>query len=399
MNASTHPSTIYLDHAATTPLAPEVAAAMQAVLESAAPLGNPSSVHVAGRAAQQVIERSRRAVAALINAAPADLVFTSGATEADNLAVIGGARFRAHRGRHVITVATEHKAVLESAKALEGEGFTVTILLPEADGLLSIDALRDAFREDTQLVSVMHVNNETGVVQNIEAIGRLCRERDVLFHTDAAQSAGKLPLDVAALPVDLLSLTAHKFYGPQGIGALYVADRSGCGIKPLLHGGGQERFRRAGTEPVALIAGFARAAEIAAARMEQDAAHVGSLHAALWSRLQSVANIRRNGSSASSYPGILNVSVDDVEGESLMLAMEPLCVASGSACNAQSGEASAVLKALGASDLQAQGAIRFSFGRSTTTDEVEQAAEIYTDAVSRLRAIAAPATDLASARA
>lgn len=380
---------VYLDYAATTPLAPEVAEAMTSCLEDFGYLGNPSSVHVAGQRARAAIETARQQVAGLINAAPDELVFTSGATEADNLAIKGAARFRAHRGRHVVTVQTEHKAVLASALSLRNEGFDVTVLPTEPSGRVDPDRFASALRPDTVLASVMHVNNETGVIQDIEALGHACRDRGVLFHTDAAQSFGKLPVDVRALPVDLVSLSGHKCYGPQGIGALYVAERSGCGIKPLLHGGSQEKRRRAGTEPVALIQGFGVAAEVAAGRLHDDMEHVTELAARLWDGLRTTPGLRRNGVAEHSYPGILNVSVDDVEGESLMLELQPLCVASGSACNAQLSEPSFVLKAMGLSDLAAQGAIRFSFGRMTTPDDITLAAARHAAAVSRLRGLSA----------
>lgn len=380
-------SEIYLDYAATTPMDPAVLGKMQRIQQATGMYGNPSSLHLAGRRSHDLIEAARGQVAALINAPASGVVFTSGATEADNLAIKGAAGFRAHRGRHIVSMATEHKAVLESVQFLKEEGFEVTLLSPSDDGLLPLDDLAAAIREDTQLVSVMHVNNETGVVQDIAGIGALCRDRDVLFHCDAAQSAGKLPIDVSSLPIDLLSLTAHKVYGPQGVGALYVADRPGCGVSPLQHGGSQERRLRAGTEPVALIAGFGEAAAIAAARREDDLAHVSALCDRLWNGISGTSGLRRNGSRDKHYPGILNVSADGVEGESLMLALEPLCVASGSACNAQSGDASFVLKALGLSDLEAQSAIRFSFGRLTSEAEIEAAARIYTDAVATLRRI------------
>ena len=381
---------VYLDYAATTPLAPEVAEAMTSCVADFGYLGNPSSVHLAGRRARSAIEAARQQVAGLINAAPAEIVFTSGATEADNLAIKGAARFRAHRGRHVVTVQTEHKAVLASALSLRDEGFDVTVLPTESSGRVDPDAFVAALRPDTVLASVMHVNNETGVIQDIEALGLACRDRGVLFHTDAAQSCGKLPLDVRALPVDLVSLSGHKCYGPQGVGALYVAERSGCGVKPLLHGGSQEKRRRAGTEPVALIRGFGVAAEIAAGRLHDDMAHVTDLAARLWDGLRTTEGLQRNGTVEHGYPGILNVSVDDVEGESLMLELQPLCVASGSACNAQLSEPSFVLKAMGLSDLAAQGAIRFSFGRMTTAEDIAFAAARYSAAVARLRGISAP---------
>ena len=381
---------IYLDYAATTPTDPAVLDAMYKLEDAPGVLGNPSSLHRSGRRSYGVIEAARAEIAALLSAPAKGIIFTSGATESNNLAVKGAARFRAHRGRHLVTMATEHKAVLEPMQVLEAEGFEVTRLAPGADGVLPPQRLEAALREDTQLVSIMHVNNETGVVQDIAALGALCRKRDILFHTDAAQSAGKLPLDVTALPIDLLSLTAHKFYGPQGVGALYVADRPGCGVVPQQHGGSQERRIRAGTEPVVLIAGFGEAARIARRRQAKDLEDVAGLCERLWGGLSGIPGIRRNGSAERHYPGVLNVSADGVEGESLMLALEPLCVASGSACNAQSGDASAVLKALGLSDLEAQAAIRFSFGRWTTNDDIDAAAERYLDAVRHLRRIGHP---------
>lgn len=240
---------IYLDYAATTPLDPEVAAAMQACLDRRLP-GNASSSHSAGYAARALVERARRQLAELVHADPATLIWTSGATESDNLAIVGAARYRSHRGRHLITMRTEHKAVTDTFAALEREGYSVTWLEPDGDGLLPLADLEAALRDDTQLVSVMHVNNETGVIQDIGAIGEMCRRREVLFHCDAAQSVGKLPVDLGKLPVDLMSMTAHKMYGPQGIGALYVADRPRCRVFPLFHGGSQERRLRPGTLPL-----------------------------------------------------------------------------------------------------------------------------------------------------
>ncbi len=382
---------VYLDHAATTPVDAAVAEAMSRCLAAGAVYGNPSSIHAAGRRAYAAIEDAREAVARLLNAPPRCLIFTSGATEADNLALIGGARFRAHRGRHLITMTTEHKAVLGAAEALENEGFEVTRLSPDPDGVLRLDALADALRADTQIVSIMHVNNETGVMQDIAGIGALCREHDILFHTDAAQSVGKLPLDLETLPVDLLSLTAHKLHGPQGIGALYIADRPGCGVRPLFFGGAQERRLRPGTEPLAAIVGFGVAARLARQHMEADRRHRTALCDRLWAGLSDLPGIRRNGSGAAHFAGILNVSMAGIEGESLMLALEPLSVASGSACNSTSGEASFVLKALGLSDDEAQSAIRFSFGRGTTIEDVDVALECYRRAIAHLRRIAPPA--------
>jgi cysteine desulfurase len=378
---------VYLDNAATTPVDPAVADAMRSCLSERGAFANPASVHAAGRASRNLVEHARRQVAALLHTAPRTLIFTSGATESNNLAIAGAARLRAHRGRHLITMRTEHKAVTDCVAALEQQGFEVTWLEPDRHGLLPIDALEAAIRADTQLVSVMHVNNETGVIQDIRAIGACCRSRGVLFHCDAAQSAGKLPLDLAALPVDLLSLTAHKFHGPQGIGALYLADRPECHIQPLMHGGGQERRLRPGTLAVHQIAGFGRAAALAQERQSDDLAHLKRLNERLWSGIRGVPGVSRNGSEATAFPGILNVSVEGIEGESLMLALHPLCVSSGSACNSQSGESSYVLRALGLDDHLAQSAIRFSFGRFTRQSDIDAAVERYTAAVNRLRSI------------
>lgn len=377
---------VYLDNAATTRPDPAVVEAMRECLGRETP-GNPSSAHAAGRRARAAVEEARARLAELLNTEPGNLVWTSGATESDNLALLGAARLRAHRGRHLITMRTEHKAVADTFAALEREGFEVTWLAPDGDGLLSVDALEGAFRDDTQLVSVMHVNNETGVVQDIEAIGTRCRQRNVLFHCDAAQSAGKLSLDLAALPVDLLSVTAHKFHGPQGVGALYLAPRPECRILPILLGGGQERGLRPGTLPVHQVVGMGVAAALAKARMADDRARYAALNQRLWQGLARVPGVVRNGRAEHTFPGILNVSVAGVEGESLLLALAPLCVATGSACNAQSGEPSYVLRALGRSDALAQSAIRFSFGRETTPAEVDFAADRYAEAVAHLRGI------------
>lgn len=379
---------IYLDHAATTRPAPEVVAAMQDCLTDAERFANPSSIHRAGRAAARVEADARAQLAGLLNAPADTLVWTSGATEANNLAILGAARFRAHRGRHVITVRTEHKAVIDPFTALEKDGFDVTWLAPGADGLLSPDVLREALRDDTQLVSVMHVNNETGTVQDIASIGAICREHGALYHCDAAQSVGKLPIDVTALPVDLLSLSAHKFYGPQGIGALYIAERDGCGVQPILFGGGQQRRLRPGTLPTFLLAGAGAAARLAADRRADDLQHLATLRRRLWDGIRGLPGILENGNPDHQFPGILNVSADGVEGESLLLALEPLCVASGSACNSSSGEPSYVLRALGRTDRLAQAAIRFSFGRDTRLADIETARDAYIASVERLRHLA-----------
>ncbi len=378
---------IYLDYAATTPVDPAVGDAMSGYLTVEDSFANPSSIHSLGRRAAAAAETAREQLATLLNVSPRDLIWTSGATESVNLGVKGAARFRSSGGKHLITMPTEHKAAIGALAALEREGFEVSYLMPDADGLLAIDALEAAIRDDTQLVSVMHVNNETGVIQDIESIGECCRRKDVLLHVDAAQSVGKLPLDLAKLPVDLLSLTAHKFYGPKGIGALYVADRSACHVEALFHGGGQERRLRPGTLPVHQIVGLGAAASIADLRQAEDLDHLYRLNERLWAGVREIDGVLRNGSAARSFPGILNLSIEGIEGESLLLALEPLCVGTGSACNSKSHESSYVLRALGRDDALAQSAIRFSFGRETTADEIDAAIRCYTDAVSHLRAI------------
>jgi cysteine desulfurase len=379
---------IYLDYAATTPVNEQVIEVMSGLFPADGDFGNPSSGHLAGRRSLAHVEHAAMQLAGLIGCSPGDIVWTSGATESDNLAIVGAARYRANRGRHLVTMRTEHKAVTDAFHALDRAGFEVSWLPPQATGRLDFDDLRAALRDDTQLVSIMHVNNETGVIQDIEAIGSICRERDILFHVDAAQSVGKLPVDLAALPVDLLSTTAHKLYGPKGVGALYIADRPGCHVEPLVHGGGQQRGLRPGTLAAPLIAGFGKAAEIAASRMQDDLEHLRALRDRLWDGIRHVSGIVRNGDADNSFPGILNVSIEDIEGESLLLALEPFCVATGSACNSISAEPSGVLRALGLSDALAQSAIRFSFGRPTGMDEVDQAAERYREATRRLRELA-----------
>jgi len=378
---------VYLDYAATTPTDPRVAEIMLAQLTADGGFGNPSSAHIVGRRASDVVDRATRQLATLLNCQPRELIWTSGATESDNLAITGAARHREHRGKHLITMPTEHNAVTDVFSALENQGFEVTWLQPDDGGRLNIGDLAAALRDDTQLVSVMYVNNETGVIQDIKAIGALCRDSDVLFHVDAAQATGKLPFDLASLPVDLASMTAHKVYGPKGIGALYIADRPGCHVEPLTFGGGQQRRIRPGTLPVHLIAAFGLAAEIAAERMQDDFAHLQTLHDRLWAGVSAVPGVVRNGSAEYSFPGILNVSVEDIEGESLLLALEPLCVATGSACNSLHKEPSYVLRALGRSDALAQSAIRFSCGRPTTSADVDFAVQRYRDAVGKLRGI------------
>ena len=379
---------IYLDYAASTPVDPWVVEAMTALMTADGNYSNPSSTHAAGRRSVEYIAHAAGQLASLLNTTEDTLVWTSGATESDNLAILGAAHYRRERGQHLITMRTEHKAVTDPFSELEKQGFEVTWLDPDASGLLDIEALRAALRADTQLVSIMHVNNETGIIQDIEAIGALCRENDTLLHVDAAQSCGKLPINLAALPVDLMSVTAHKMYGPKGIGALYIAERKGVHVEPLLFGGGQQRTLRPGTLPAQQIVGFGATAAIAQSRLNDDFAHLTALRDRMWAGIRDIPGVMVNGDIANSFPGILNVSVEDIEGESLLLALEPLCVATGSACNSKSQEPSYVLRALGLSDALAQSAIRFSFGRPTTAADVDVAIELYRNGVDKLRRLA-----------
>ena len=379
---------IYLDYAASTPVEPAVVEAMGVAMAAPGNYANPSSTHSEGRHSNELIATAAEQLAGLVGTSPDRLIWTSGATESDNLAVLGAAGYRADRGRHLVSMRTEHKAVTDPFAELAKRGFEVTWVDPEPDGRVDLGKLESALRDDTQLVSVMHVNNETGIVQDIAAIGALCRARGIVYHVDAAQSCGKLPIDLAALPVDLMSMTAHKCYGPKGIGALYIADRKGVHVEPQLFGGGQQRRLRPGTLPTQQIVGFGKTAAIAATRMEQDLAHLRALRDRFWAGISDLPGLHVNGSLEHGFPGILNVSAAGVEGESLLLALEPLCVATGSACNSKNQEPSYVLRALGRSDELAQGAIRFSFGRPTTDAEVDTAIGRYRDAVTRLRTLA-----------
>jgi cysteine desulfurase len=380
---------IYLDNAATTAVDPRVVAAMLECLGPSGDYANPSSVgHLPGRRARARVEQARGDVAALVGADPAQVIFTSGATEADNLAILGAARFYRERGRHLVTSRTEHPAVLDACRQLEREGFEVTYLKPGSDGIVEPAQVEAALRSDTLLVSLMHVNNEIGVVQDVGAVGRLCRARGVLFHVDAAQGAGKLPLDVNRDCIDLLALTAHKVHGPKGVGALCVRREPRLGLVPLLHGGGQERGLRSGTLATHQVVGLGTALRIAAAEMQADAARVGALRERLWQGLAAVPGALLNGHPTRRVPGILSVAFDGVEGESLLYALPALAISSGSACATTSGEPSYVLRALGRSDRLAQSTLRLSLGRFNTEIEVDRAIGAITAAVARLRAVA-----------
>jgi cysteine desulfurase len=379
---------IYLDYAATTPIDPRVAALMIECLQASGPHGNPSSMsHEYGRQARSVVERARKQVATVIGARPDSIVWTSGATESDNLAVLGAARFNADRGKHVISARTEHKAVLAPLKQLEREGFSVTYLTPGATGIIEPDQVRDALRADTVLVSLMHVNNEIGVVTDIAAIGALCRQRSVLFHVDAAQSIGKLPIDVEAQNVDLMSLTAHKAYGPKGIGALYVRRRPPIGLKPLILGGDQELGLRSGTLATHQIVGMGIAFEHAQADRVADVERLTRLRERLWQGIAAVGGVELNGDATRRVANVLNVTFHGIEGESLQFALRDLAVSSGSACSSASDEASYVLRALGRSDQEAQSSLRFSLGRFTTEEEIDFAILSLAREIARLRTV------------
>jgi len=380
---------VYLDNAATTPVDPRVIDAMATCLGVDGDFANPSAIgHAPGRRARARVEQAREEVASLVGARPAQLIWTSGATEADNLALLGAARFYRSRGRHVVTARTEHPAVLDACRQLEREGFAVTYLVPGSDGIVVPAQVESALRPETILVSLMHVNNEIGVVQDIGAVGRLCRARGVLFHVDAAQSVGKLPLDVERDYIDLLALTAHKVHGPKGVGALCVRLEPRIGLVPLLHGGGQERGLRSGTLPTHQIVGMGVAYRIAAREMAEDSARMARLRERLWQGLAELPGVELNGHAVQRAPGILNVTIDGVEGESLLFELPGLAVASGSACATTSAEPSYVLRALGRSDRLAQSSLRLSLGRYTTAAEIELAIAAIQGAVRRLRAVA-----------
>lgn len=379
---------IYLDYAATTPADPRVASKMMQFLTLDGTFGNPASrSHRFGWQSEEAVDVARNQVAELVNADPREIVFTSGATESDNLAIKGAAHFHQARGKHIITSKTEHKAVLDSCEQLEREGFDVTYLTPGANGIITVDALRAALRDDTVLVSIMHVNNEIGVIQDIAAMGELCRERDILFHVDATQSVGKLPIDLSKLNVDLMSFSAHKIYGPKGIGALYVRRKPRIQIAAQIHGGGHERGMRSGTLPVHQIVGMGEAYRIAHEVREQEMARLQQLRDRLWQGLSVLDNVYVNGDLQQSSANILNVSFANVDGESLIMALKDLALSSGSACTSASLEPSYVLRALGLSEELAHSSLRFSLGRFTTEEEIDYAIALVQKSVTRLRAL------------
>ncbi|GGL95506.1 IscS subfamily cysteine desulfurase [Pseudomonas asuensis] len=377
---------IYLDYSATTPVDPRVAQKMSECLLVDGNFGNPASrSHMFGWKAEESVENARRQVAELVNADPREIVWTSGATESDNLAIKGVAHFYQSKGKHIITSRIEHKAVLDTTRQLEREGFEVTYLEPGEDGLITPDMVEAALREDTILVSLMHVNNEIGTVNDIAALGELTRSRGVLFHVDAAQSTGKVEIDLEKLKVDLMSFSAHKTYGPKGIGALYVRRKPRVRLEAQTHGGGHERGMRSGTLATHQIVGMGEAFRIAKEEMAQENVRIKALSDRFYSKLQDMEELYVNGSLISRVPHNLNLSFNYVEGESLIMALKDLAVSSGSACTSASLEPSYVLRALGRNDELAHSSIRFTFGRFTTEEEVDYAAEKVRDAVTKLR--------------
>lgn len=375
---------VYLDYAATTPVDKRVAEKMIPYLTET--FGNPASnSHAFGWEAEEVVEKARADIAALINADSKEIVFTSGATESDNLAIKGAANFYKTKGKHLITVKTEHKAVLDTMRELERQGFEVTYLGVQENGLIDLEELKAAIRDDTILISVMWANNEIGVVQDIPAIGEICRERKIVFHVDAAQACGKVPVDVEAAKIDLLSMSAHKVYGPKGIGALYVRRKPRVRLEAQMHGGGHERGFRSGTLPTHQIVGMGEAFRIAKEELEQDMAHYRKLRDIFLKGIEGIEEVYINGDLGHRAPNNLNVSFNFVEGESLIMAVKELAVSSGSACTSASLEPSYVLRALGRNDELAHSSLRITFGRMTSEEEVQFAAELIKSKIGKLR--------------
>ena len=375
---------VYLDYAATTPVDKRVAEKMIPYLTET--FGNPASnSHAFGWEAEEAVEKARADIAALINADSKEIVFTSGATETDNLAIKGAANCYKTKGKHLITVKTEHKAVLDTMRELERQGFEVTYLGVQENGLIDLEELKAAIRDDTILISVMWVNNEIGVVQDIPAIGEICRERKIIFHVDAAQACGKAPVDVEAAKIDLLSMSGHKVYGPKGIGALYVRRKPRVRLEAQMHGGGHERGFRSGTLPTHQIVGMGEAFRIAKEELEQDMAHYRKLRDIFLKGIEGIEEVYINGDLEHRVPNNLNVSFNFVEGESLIMAVKELAVSSGSACTSASLEPSYVLRALGRNDELAHSSLRITFGRMTTEEEVQFAAELIKSKIGKLR--------------
>ncbi|MDY4593567.1 MAG: IscS subfamily cysteine desulfurase [[Pasteurella] aerogenes] len=377
---------IYLDYAATCPVDHRVAKKMMEYLTIDGDFGNPASrSHKFGWQAEEAVDVARNQIADLIGADSREIVFTSGATESDNLAIKGAAHFYQTKGKHIITCKTEHKAVLDTCRQLEREGFDVTYLSPQSDGLINLDELKAAMREDTILVSIMHVNNEIGVVQDIKTIGELCRERKIIFHVDATQSVGKLPINLSELKIDLMSMSSHKLYGPKGIGALYVCRKPRVRLEAIIHGGGHERGMRSGTLPVHQIVGMGEAYRICKEEMATEMPRLKALRDRLYNGLKEIEETYVNGSMEHRVDNNLNISFNYVEGESLMMALRDIAVSSGSACTSASLEPSYVLRALGLNDELAHSSIRFTVGRYTTEEEIDYTINLVKQAVEKLR--------------
>jgi cysteine desulfurase len=377
-----------MDYSSTTPVDKRVAEKMFECLTLDGIFGNPASrSHKYGWQAEEAVDIARNQVAELINADPREIVFTSGATESNNLAIKGAAEFYKSRGNHLITIRTEHKAVLDSFRQLEKDGYQVTYLDPQENGLVDIKVLEQAIRADTILVSVMHVNNEIGVIQDVAAIAELCRTKEIIFHVDGAQSAGKIPIDLQALKIDLMSFSAHKIYGPKGVGALYVRRKPRVRLQAQIHGGDHERGLRSGTLPTHQIVGMGEAFRLANQELASDLAQAQALRDRLWDGLKDLGDVYINGDAKQRVPHNLNISFANVEGESLMMALNDIAVSSGSACNSASMEPSYVLRALGLTDELAHSSIRFSVGRFSTAQQIDHVIKSVTNAVAKLREI------------
>ena len=379
---------IYLDYASTTPIDKRVADKMFEYMTMDGMYGNPASrSHSFGWDADEAVSQSRKHIADLINADPREIVWTSGATESDNLAIKGAAHFYKKKGKHIITLKTEHKAVLDACRQLEREGFEVTYMEPMSSGLLDFKELESEIREDTVLISIMHVNNEIGVIQDIEKIGELCRSKNIIFHVDASQSAGKIEIDLQKIKVDLMSFLAHKIYGPKGIGALYVRRKPRVRLEAQIHGGGHERGLRSGTLPTHQIVGMGEAFRIAKEEMNKDFENISKLRNRLWNGVKDMEEVYLNGDFENRYPGIMNISFNYVEGESLIMATKDIAVSSGSACTSASLEPSFVLRAIGRSDELAHSSLRMSIGRFTSEEDIDATIETVKLAVEKLRAL------------
>jgi cysteine desulfurase len=379
---------IYLDYSATTPVDERVAKKMAECLTKEGTFGNPASrSHPYGWDSEKLIDEARVNVANLLGADKREIIWTSGATESDNLGIKGAANFYKERGNHLITLSTEHKAVLDTMRFLESEGFEVTYLDPKDNGLLDIDELKKAIRPTTILISVMHVNNEIGVIQDLESIGKICKENKIVFHVDAAQSPGKVEIDVNKFNIDLCALSAHKAYGPKGIGALYVRRKPRIRIQPQMHGGGHERGFRSGTLPTHQIVGMGEAFKYAQLEMEEDNKKIKVLRDMLWDGLKDMEEIYLNGDLEQRIPGNLNISFNFVEGESLIMAIKDIAVSSGSACTSASLEPSYVLRALGREDELAHSSIRMTIGKYTTAEEIEHTIDLLKKSVDKLRSL------------